>query len=313
MVRSILTSIIAPIDASCTLSERVHWHCQRWERLPRCYASLWFCKAGADAISSNGQAGSVSGGSPISGITHLHDDGTGGGSSLGNFKILSVYCDISGHGKTCITNETTRALSHGLISVSPDYFSISLAGSISAEMNVMRHAALHHITYHDVFAFGPPALLVDLTSDGMHSFSNGSIHIVKLPSQGHHRHAGKLQPISRASVDWGTAFEVVVKDATVQPPDWNLDGRNGLKSRAALHYVPKDDTTDPTSGGAPDLAASHTLEYAYNDFSIALLANGLGKQDEYAHYLNASRDWENTWDASVENTGFTGSIQAHFT
>ncbi|KAA1467435.1 alpha-1,2-mannosidase, putative subfamily [Dentipellis sp. KUC8613] len=503
-------------------------------------------KAVADAVSSDGQGGFVSDGSPIKGISQLHDDGTGGGASLGNFKILPLYCSITGDDTSCVTNETERALSRGLVSASPGYFSIGLGGNITAEMTVTAHAALHRITYHAVpKPNAPAALLVDLTNDGMHSFSNGSIQgqqlsqstdrvwpqqslvrvtgggnfrpsfgqgnynvyfcldapgikafatyegsnvspsgtlspsggsnagallqldtptlksqeniflarigvsflstdqachyatteipnlsgagfdsvrtaarakwndvlgTVQISTQGvdrdttvrfwsslyrtyispinvtgdnplwessepyydsfyciwdtfrvvHplytitqpgpqaemvralvdiYRHVGWL-PDCRMSldkgytqggsnadnvladtfvkgitggIDWATAYEAVVKDATVEPPDWGLEGRNGLKSRAQLHYVPKDDTTDPSSGGTPDFSASHTLEYSYNDFSIAQIAKGLGKTDDYNHYLNASGDWANLWDTSVNNTGYSGFIQARYT
>ena len=47
-------------------------------------------KVVADSLSNDNQGGFVSDGSPINGISQLHDDGTGGGSSLGNFPLLPL-------------------------------------------------------------------------------------------------------------------------------------------------------------------------------------------------------------------------------
>ncbi|TFY74391.1 hypothetical protein EWM64_g9622, partial [Hericium alpestre] len=114
----------------------------------------------------------------------------------------------------------------------------------------------------------------------------------------------------KAGIDWQTGYEAMVKDATVPPPNWGVEGRGGILSRAKLHYIPQGDTTDPLPNGAtPGRSASRTLEYAYNDFSIALVAQGLGKTADYATYVNASGDWANLWDPSVNNTGYSGFIQ----
>lgn len=56
-------------------------------------------------------------------------------------------------------------------------------------------------------------------------------------------------------------------------------------------------------------SASRLLEYVYNDFSIALIARGLGRQDLYDQYTKASGDWVNLWNPNVTNTGFSGFIQ----
>ncbi|KAA1467905.1 alpha-1,2-mannosidase, putative subfamily [Dentipellis sp. KUC8613] len=114
----------------------------------------------------------------------------------------------------------------------------------------------------------------------------------------------------KGGVDWQTGYEAMVKDATVEPPNWGVEGRGGIESRKQLHYVPQWDTTDPSPvGSTPGRSASRTLEYSYNDFSIALVAQGLGHTADYNTYVNASGDWVNLWDPSVNNTGFSGFIQ----
>jgi predicted alpha-1,2-mannosidase len=53
---------------------------------------------------------------------------------------------------------------------------------------------------------------------------------------------------------------------------------------------------------------SMTLEYAYNDHSIALVAKGLGKTADYHKYLDRSKQWVNLWNKDAESDGFKGFI-----
>ncbi|KAJ1024144.1 hypothetical protein NDA16_002983 [Ustilago loliicola] len=70
---------------------------------------------------------------------------------------------------------------------------------------------------------------------------------------------------------WKEALQAMLKDATVEPPSWGLVGRGGIAARAKLGYVPRGDWgSPPAEGSTPGRTASRTIEYAYNDFSIAL-------------------------------------------
>ncbi|KAK7006255.1 glycoside hydrolase family 92 protein [Favolaschia claudopus] len=110
-------------------------------------------------------------------------------------------------------------------------------------------------------------------------------------------------------VDWEKAFEGMVKDAT-EMGDFEVEGRGGVNSRERLGYVPAGDTDHPPSGGANTRSASRLLEYAYNDFSIALVAQGLNKSSSVVqHYLNKSHDWLNIWNPNATHSGFSGFIQ----
>lgn len=66
-------------------------------------------------------------------------------------------------------------------------------------------------------------------------------------------------------MDWQTALNAVVKDATVTPSDWKVEGRGGIKNRETLGYIPQD---DDTPGGLISRSCSRTLEDSYNDFGI---------------------------------------------
>ncbi|KAI4600770.1 hypothetical protein KJ359_012932 [Pestalotiopsis sp. 9143b] len=118
-------------------------------------------------------------------------------------------------------------------------------------------------------------------------------------------------------VDWETGYEALVKDAEVEPPVWDLEGRGGLRSWKALGYIPADDF-DPDGNGLFTRSISRTVEYAYNDFCIAEMAQSLGKQDDYEKYLDRSGNWINLYNPTQTSsingtdTGFTGFLQPKY-
>ncbi|KAJ7352022.1 alpha-1,2-mannosidase, putative subfamily [Mycena albidolilacea] len=112
----------------------------------------------------------------------------------------------------------------------------------------------------------------------------------------------------KAGIDWEEGFKAMVKDATVMG-DFEVEGRGSINSRERLGFVPVGDNDHPPSRGANTRSASRLLEYAYNDFDIALVAQGLNKTAEMVHYFNKSADWYNIWNPDAEHSGFKGFIQ----
>ncbi|KAF8217054.1 alpha-1,2-mannosidase, putative subfamily [Mycena galopus ATCC 62051] len=112
-----------------------------------------------------------------------------------------------------------------------------------------------------------------------------------------------------AGIDWETGYAAMIQDATVEG-DFSVQGRGGIAARAKHGYVPFNDTADnPPNEGPNTRSASRTLEYAYNDFGIGLVAQGLGKTTDMTHYFEKSGDWFNLWNPNATNTGFSGFIQ----
>ncbi|KAK4100511.1 glycoside hydrolase family 92 protein [Parathielavia hyrcaniae] len=95
-------------------------------------------------------------------------------------------------------------------------------------------------------------------------------------------------------IDWGTAYEAVVSDAEVEPRDWGLEGRGNLVSWHNLGYIPWDDK-DNNGTGPDSRTVSRGVEYAYNDFCIALLAQKLGHAADAAKYHQRSGNWRHYW------------------
>ncbi|CAJ2502726.1 Uu.00g101200.m01.CDS01 [Anthostomella pinea] len=118
-------------------------------------------------------------------------------------------------------------------------------------------------------------------------------------------------------VDWVTGYEALIKDAEVEPQVWDLEGRGGLYSWKTLGYIPADDF-DPYGNGVMTRSISRTVEYAYNDFCIAEMAEALGKQDDYEKYVERSGNWLNLYeegqasDINGTDTGFTGFAQPKY-
>ncbi|KAG9238045.1 glycoside hydrolase family 92 protein [Amylocarpus encephaloides] len=112
-----------------------------------------------------------------------------------------------------------------------------------------------------------------------------------------------------AGVDWRIGYEAVVSDAEVEPENWSVEGRGGLKSWKNLGYIPTDDY-DPSGGGPFTRSISRTVEYAYNDFCIALMAKGLGNMADAEKYLKRSENWRNMYKADQTSlaTNTTGHI-----
>lgn len=99
-------------------------------------------------------------------------------------------------------------------------------------------------------------------------------------------------------IDYDLALEAMVKDAEVPPADDEKEGRGGLAEYNRLGYIPY---------GTPR-AGTRTVEYSYDDWCIALLARGLGREDLHVKYMARSRNWRNLWRADYEWQGMRGFI-----
>ena len=125
-----------------------------------------------------------------------------------------------------------------------------------------------------------------------------------------------LKNISQ-DVDWQTAYEAMVSDAEAEPANWAVEGRGGLHSWNNLHYIPADDF-DPYGVGPFTRSISRTSEYAYDDFCLAQVANGLGHQSDTEKYLARADYWKNLYNPyqtsyiNQTDTGFTGFLQPRF-
>lgn len=101
------------------------------------------------------------------------------------------------------------------------------------------------------------------------------------------------------SIDYELALEAMLKDADADPgADHEKHGRGGLTEYNSLGYIPY----------GIDRAGNRTVEYAYNDYCIALVAKGLGREDLYERFMKQSDNWRNLWRSDYEWDGAKGYI-----
>ncbi|OLN92244.1 putative secreted glycosidase-like protein 2 [Colletotrichum chlorophyti] len=119
-------------------------------------------------------------------------------------------------------------------------------------------------------------------------------------------------------IDWSKGYEAVVKDAEEEPFDWSVNGRGGLDSWKRLGYIPVQDF-DVKGFGTLTRSISRTLEYSYNDFCIAQMADKMDKEDDRKKYLQSSSNWRSLYKQDQKsrffngtNTGFRGFFQPKY-
>ncbi|KAL1854459.1 hypothetical protein VTK73DRAFT_8741 [Phialemonium thermophilum] len=122
-------------------------------------ASLPFgmAKAVAD-VNTELQGGYASDSGDITGFSHMHDSGTGGGASLGNFPLFAQTGCPGDVLDNCLFTKTLRASQriNDTVRASPGYFALSLNTSVHAEMTVSNRTALYRFTFPSTRARAPP-------------------------------------------------------------------------------------------------------------------------------------------------------------
>lgn len=144
-------------------------------------------KAVADvAAPAENAAGFVSDDNPITGFSHMHDSGTGGQPSLGNFPLFIHPGCVDDDFTKCDFSVADRPLNRvpGSVYASPGYFTVNITNGVRAEMTTTHHSVLYRFSFPGTeklhFAKGTapysPLILVDLV-DLMNSRSMGGIQV----------------------------------------------------------------------------------------------------------------------------------------
>lgn len=100
-------------------------------------------------------------------------------------------------------------------------------------------------------------------------------------------------------VDYDSAIQAMLKDASVPPANTQKEGRGGILDYNAKGYVT---LADERSG-------SRTVEYAYDDFAIAEVACGLHRFPEAKLFAHRAENWQNLWDKDLTREGFNGFLR----
>lgn len=135
-------------------------------------------KAVADTNSPSNQGGFTLDGSNITGFSSLHDSGTGGNPSLGNFPLFPYpKCkgdDVNG----CAYPKKERHIGYHADSVkaSPGYFALTMNSGIKVDMTVSHHTSLFRFQFPTDGA-SSPLILLDLTDLSDSRQDNGTISV----------------------------------------------------------------------------------------------------------------------------------------
>ena len=137
-------------------------------------------KASPDVNGEN-TGGFATDGSNVTGFSHMHDSGTGGNPSQGQFPLFPQICpdDVVDNCKFRIEDRSVP-YENDSVQASPGYFALSLASGIHAEMTVAEHTALYNFQFPNESggngSAGSPLILLDLT-DLWQSRQNATVSV----------------------------------------------------------------------------------------------------------------------------------------
>lgn len=135
-------------------------------------------KAVADTDSESNQGGFAYDGSSVTGFSSMHDSGTGGSPSLGNFPLFPyARCDgddVNG----CVYPKKARKSKYNPDSVeaSPGYFALTLDSGVKIDMTTAHHTSLFRFHFP---SDSNPLILLDLSDLSDSRQDNATISIDK--------------------------------------------------------------------------------------------------------------------------------------
>jgi len=101
-------------------------------------------------------------------------------------------------------------------------------------------------------------------------------------------------------LDWERVYRAMVHDADVNSPESIRFGRGDMDDWKRLGYL-SIEHSDPAGG--PDRPGSRSMEYAANDYAVALMAKGLHHDADAKKFMARSENWKKLWKAdAVDHT-----------
>ena len=135
-------------------------------------------KAVADTNSGSNQGGFTTDGSSITGFSSMHDSGTGGSPSLGNFALFPYASCAGDDVDGCTYPKKARAVSftNNSLRASPGYFGLTLSSGVAVDMTTAQHTSLFRFQFPSGNA-SSPLILLDLTDLSDSRQDNGTISV----------------------------------------------------------------------------------------------------------------------------------------
>jgi predicted alpha-1,2-mannosidase len=90
------------------------------------------------------------------------------------------------------------------------------------------------------------------------------------------------------------AYELMLRNATTEGGP-----REYIEEYMERGYITTPHVENPDVGSRAKAAVTKTLEYAYDDFALALMAEQLGDEENYEHFMERSGNYRNLFDPST--------------
>lgn len=138
----------------------------------------------------------------------------------------------------------------------------------------------------------------DVAADVINSITDKGEKIGFMPTFFHGDHASTFVTGSYLrglrGFDVNKAYHLILKNATVE------GGRPHLIEYIAKGYISEMDIKNPKIETVAKAAVTKTLEYAYDDYAVALLAKELGDEENYNMLMKRTGNYKNLFDPSTE-------------
>ncbi|KAK5995395.1 putative secreted glycosidase [Cladobotryum mycophilum] len=138
-------------------------------------------KAVADTNSGSNQGGFTLDGTPVTGFSVMHDSGTGGSPSLGNFPLFAYTSCKGGEVDGCVFPKKERLnfgqFANDSVVAKPGYFGITLNNGPKVEMTATQHAGLFKFTFPNAKPDDKPLILQDLTDLSNSRQDNATVQV----------------------------------------------------------------------------------------------------------------------------------------
>ncbi|KAF4767780.1 hypothetical protein HAV15_009511 [Penicillium sp. str.  len=183
-------------------------------------------KAVADTDSESNQGGFAYEGGSVTGFSSMHDSGTGGNPSLGNFPLFP-YAKCAGddvNGCFYPKNQRKTKYKPDSVQAHPGYFAIELASGVRVDMTTAHHTSLFRFQFpHD--ASTSPLILLDLTDLSNSRQDNATISVDNT--------TGRMSGDARFAPSFGSGTYVLHFCANFKSPAAQRDSGIFVNSRAS--------------------------------------------------------------------------------
>ena len=107
-------------------------------------------------------------------------------------------------------------------------------------------------------------------------------------------------------LDWPRVYRAMVHDADTESSDPIRFGRGDMEEWKRLGYL-SIEHSDPAGG--PDRPGSRSMEYAANDYAVAVLAHGLSHKLDAKKFATRAENWKKLWDADAVDHTDQGDVK----